>query len=270
MILPLLVALAVLCGTSASVRFPGTASCQHAYEMTVLSRTPFIAYVRNFLQPGEAEAVISLTNGRMSRSSVTSPDGTGDQSAFRTSFSTYLGAAETPEVACIEQRAARLLGLESIMFVETLQVVWYRKGQEFQPHYDWFGEESLPYLMPGGQRLATILVYLNGGKDLQGGATVFPKLTALPHLCGIYLDCDNSTSREPGLRVIPSEGDAVFWYNIATNAPKMVQQDMMDKYVGQPLQYSGGDLLTLHGGEPVNQGQKYAINIWARERPTRV
>lgn len=49
------------------------------------------------------------------------------------------------------------------------------------------------------------------------------------------------------LRSKPRKGCALLWYNLdGTGAP---------------------DELTLHGGEPVTQGQKWGMNIWLRERP---
>ncbi|KAL7749467.1 hypothetical protein RI367_005021 [Sorochytrium milnesiophthora] len=274
--------------------------CVHEYEVIVLSYAPFVAYVRNFLQPGEADHVRNLTAGRMHRSTVTSTPAEVDEkqeeeaaaaegsnstattakkpavkyvakteeSQDRTSFSSFLRNSETPEVVCIEQRAARLQGLDTLGPIEALQVVWYRRGQKFSPHHDWFWDTQTAELATAGQRTSTILVYLNSqndaadvdpqGEQLQGGDTVFPRLSPPRHLCGHLLNCDLH-----GLRVKPRKGDAVWWRNTAPDARQ--------SFVGDSEVYTHlhGDELTLHGGEPVDAGEKYAINIWTRERDYR-
>jgi len=92
----------------------------------------------------------------------------------RTSDGTYLPTACTPLVACIEQRIADLVGwpLEQ---AEPLQVLHYGPGAEYLPHYDYFdpdGPGAEAALRHGGQRVATLVTYLN--TPLSGGATTFP------------------------------------------------------------------------------------------------
>lgn len=40
-------------------------------------------------------------------------------------------------VQCVTQRAAEFQGYAPIRNIETLQVVHYGPGQQYQPHYDW-------------------------------------------------------------------------------------------------------------------------------------
>jgi len=74
---------------------------------------------------------------------------------------------------------------------EGLQVLHYQPGAEYKPHYDYFDPVhpgSAPILKRGGQRVATILMYLNTPK--KGGGTTFPDV---------------------GFEVAPIKGNAVFF-----------------------------------------------------------
>merc|ERR1711862_1072486 len=91
----------------------------------------------------------------------------------------------------------------SLKQMEEPQLVLYQKGQEFSWHYD---DIPLSQCNNGGQRLVTILVYLNdvgNGKNgssgsYDGGATIFR-------------DLKDSTSSS-SLKVIPKQGRALIFF----------------------------------------------------------
>ncbi|MDO5506572.1 MAG: 2OG-Fe(II) oxygenase [Pseudoxanthomonas suwonensis] len=98
--------------------------------------------------------------------------------------------AETPWIDAIERRIAALTGIP-LEHGEGLQVMRYGVGAEYQPHFDHFrlsepGEAA--HLAHGGQRTATLVMYLNDVDD--GGETVFP---------------------EAGVAVTPRRGRAVYF-----------------------------------------------------------
>jgi prolyl 4-hydroxylase len=47
----------------------------------------------------------------------------------------------------------------------------------------------------------------------------------------------------------PRKGDALLWWNLKEDGKE--------------------DVMTLHAGEPVVSGEKWALNLWLRERPNR-
>jgi prolyl 4-hydroxylase len=47
----------------------------------------------------------------------------------------------------------------------------------------------------------------------------------------------------------PKKGDALLWWNLTEDGRE--------------------DVMTLHAGEPVLAGEKWALNLWLRERPNR-
>jgi prolyl 4-hydroxylase len=73
-------------------------------------------------------------------------------------------------------RLCALAGLPT-MQAETCQVLHYEVGERFSPHFDFFDPKVAGHaaaLAEGGQRVATVLVYLND--NLEGGETDFPLL----------------------------------------------------------------------------------------------
>lgn len=54
---------------------------------------------------------------------------------------------------------------------EAMQILRYELGQKYEPHFDSFADEV--NRLRGGQRIATVLMYLSDVK--KGGETVFPK-----------------------------------------------------------------------------------------------
>jgi prolyl 4-hydroxylase len=107
-----------------------------------------------------------------------------------------------------------------------LQILHYAAGGEYQPHFDYFPpdqEGSMVHTSRGGQRVATLIVYLNDVES--GGTTIFP---------------------EARVAVTARQGGAVYF-----------------RYMNGRGQL---DPMTLHGGAPVTNGEKWIMTKWMRER----
>lgn len=191
--------------------------------------SPRIALFQRLLMPDECEALIALSRGRLARSPVVNPD-TGDENLIdaRTSMGAMFQVGEHPLIERLEARIAAVTGVP-VEQGEGLQILNYKPGAEYQPHYDFFNPQrrgEARQLRVGGQRMATLVIYLNDVPA--GGATAFPKL---------------------GLRVNPVQGNAVFF-----------------AYLGED---GALDERTLHAGLPVGQGEKWIATKWLREAPYR-
>ncbi|KQP17637.1 2OG-Fe(II) oxygenase [Pseudorhodoferax sp. Leaf267] len=156
-----------------------------------MQREPRVVVFGNLLSDEECEALIEEARPRMARSrTVATKTGGEEINVDRTSDGMFFQRAETPLIARIEDRIARLLRwpLEN---GEGLQILHYGPGTEYKPHYDYFdpGEPGTPTILRrGGQRVGTLVMYL--GEPEQGGATVFPDIQ---------------------LEVAPKRGNAVFF-----------------------------------------------------------
>jgi prolyl 4-hydroxylase len=109
----------------------------------------------------------------------------------------FFQRAETPLVAAVEARIARLLQWP-VEHGESLQVLRYPPSAQYLPHYDYFDPAqpgTARLLKRGGQRVATLIMYLHEPEG--GGATVFPDI---------------------GLSITPKRGNAVFFSYAAPEA----------------------------------------------------
>ncbi|MET0518804.1 MAG: 2OG-Fe(II) oxygenase [Burkholderiaceae bacterium] len=146
-------------------------------------RHPRIVVFGNLLSDEECEAMRASAAARLARSETvaTSVDGSEINEA-RTSDGMFFERGENELISRIEARLAALLDWP-VDHGEGLQVLRYRPGAEYLPHYDYFDPEhvSTPAILKrGGQRVGTLVMYLN--TPAAGGATVFPdiKLDVMP------------------------------------------------------------------------------------------
>lgn len=144
-------------------------------EVVVGMRQPRIVVLRDLLSDAECDALIELARPRLSRSeTVVNRTGGSEVNAARTSQGMFFSRGEGELVSAIEARIAALLNWP-VDRGEGLQVLRYGVGAEYRPHFDYFDPAqpgSQAILKRGGQRVGTVLMYLNTPEA--GGATTFP------------------------------------------------------------------------------------------------
>jgi prolyl 4-hydroxylase len=144
-------------------------------QALAVMREPPIIVFGQLLDAQDCEALMDAARPRLQRSlTVSLASGGEEENADRTSQGMFFQRGETELIDRIEQRLARLLNWP-VENGEGLQVLRYGPGTEYKPHYDYFdptapGTGSI--LQRGGQRVATVVIYLN--EPTAGGATVFP------------------------------------------------------------------------------------------------
>lgn len=191
-----------------------------AARVTVLHESPPVLSIDNFLSENECQELLDLQDSD-SPTQVDSATFTNSISR-RTSTSWFCYYATVPTFLA---KAVHQLGL-TLEHMEEPQLVRYAPGQEFSWHYD---EVPPPQLENGGQRLLTLLVYLNTVDS--GGSTIFRDLS----------DGSGNT-----LQVAPQRGRALLFFPSFRN--------------GVP------DDRTLHRGEPTTSGEKRIVQMWVHER----
>ncbi|KAI8054337.1 hypothetical protein BDF22DRAFT_654520 [Syncephalis plumigaleata] len=197
--------------------------------MYILNRDPLVVYLEGFLQPGEAEHMIELAKPRMERSRIIGDD---IYSEDRTSSSAYIEQSEDDIVRCIEERASRITNIP-VESTEPLQVVWYTKGQEFRPHVDFLLPEDFQHLDKPKE---------HKGKHSRTTREMDQRYTTFLVYLNEPTEGGGTLFTELDMEILPKKNDAVLWYNMDIN--------------------DVGDDRTMHGGLPVEAGEKYAINIW--------
>jgi prolyl 4-hydroxylase len=154
-------------------------------------QSPRVLVLGGLLSSEECDALIAAARPRLARSlTVQTKTGGEELNPDRTSNGMFFNRGESELLRSIERRIARLLNWP-VENGEGLQVLHYRPGAEYKPHYDYFdpAEPGTPTILKrGGQRVATLVMYLN--QPEQGGGTTFP---------------------DAGLEVAPQRGNAVFF-----------------------------------------------------------
>jgi prolyl 4-hydroxylase len=132
-----------------------------------LSGRPFVSAFRALFSAAECDFLIAEASPWLQPSVVIDPQ-TGRQlrNPIRSSDGMAFGyRQEGPALHALNRRLAAVSGTD-VRQGESLQVLRYRPGQEYKPHFDALAGES-------NQRILTVLVYLND--DYQGGETLFLK-----------------------------------------------------------------------------------------------
>jgi prolyl 4-hydroxylase len=163
----------------------------HTVSVLMSMQLPRVMLLGGLLTDDECDALIALAAPRLARSeTVDNATGGNEVNAARTSEGMFFERGETPLIARIEQRIAALVNWP-VEHGESLQILHYRPGAEYKPHHDYFdpAHPGTPRILQrGGQRVATVVIYLN--TPAGGGATTFPDV---------------------GLEVAPLRGNAVFF-----------------------------------------------------------
>ncbi len=160
-------------------------------KVVMALRQPRVVVFSDLLSVEECDGIIALATKRLARSETVATAADGSEvNAARTSDGMFFERGETDLIDRVEKRIAALLRWP-LDHGEGLQVLRYRPGAEYQPHYDYFdpGHVSTPNILKrGGQRVGTLVIYLN--TPTAGGSTIFPDV---------------------GLDVAPVKGNAVFF-----------------------------------------------------------
>jgi prolyl 4-hydroxylase len=130
-----------------------------------LSDSPAVSAFPALLSPAECDFLVAQAQPWLQPSFVIDP-ATGRQlrNPVRTSDSMSFGyMLEVPAIHALNRRLAAATGTD-VRHGESLQVLRYRPGQEYKPHFDAVAGEP-------NQRILTLLVYLND--DYEGGETRF-------------------------------------------------------------------------------------------------
>jgi hypothetical protein len=159
----------------ARIDFPGWIAQRPSENMR---DSPRIRVCRNFLSPAECNWLIVRGEKRLAQGAVYNKAASGlaqDPGRSNSAAPFRLLDMDLPLVL-IHSRIGNTLGLSTAWF-EPAQLLHYAQGEQFAPHYD-FLDPSTPAYAPDlaerGQRIVTVLIYLND--DYQGGETVFPEI----------------------------------------------------------------------------------------------
>ena len=203
-----------------------------AMKLNLLHQSPPVLSIENFFTEEECDDIKDIASsaergGPMECEAgpvqVQSATFSALAQSKRTSTSWFCYYSQVPTLLA---KAQKVLGIPTLEQMEEPQIVRYKTGEEFSWHYD---EVPSNQLKNGGQRVATLLVYLNDVGT--GGGTVFRDL------------CDGNTGEM--LTMKPKRGSALLFFPAYRD--------------GRP------DDRTLHKGE-IAGDEKWIIQMWTHER----
>jgi prolyl 4-hydroxylase len=147
----------------------------HVVRVLMTMRQPRVIVFGHLVSDAECDALIEEARPRLERSqTVDNATGGSEVNAARTSQGMFFQRGESPLIRRLENRIAALLRWP-VIWGEGLQILRYGPGAEYRPHHDYFDPKqpgTAPVLKRGGQRVGTLIMYLNTPR--RGGATSFP------------------------------------------------------------------------------------------------
>lgn len=165
-----------------------------SFKVKPLSQYPSVWLCEGFLSDAECAHLISAVKNELTPSLVVEKDsGQSVKHPHRTSSQTFINRGLDPITTEIELRLSRLANIP-VSHGEKIQVLLYNVGEEYRPHHDYFNPAEGGFekvLENGGQRFATILMYLNDVEE--GGETIFPTID---------------------LKISPIKGNALLFYSV--------------------------------------------------------
>lgn len=172
---------------------------------------PRVVLLGNVLSDEECDALFEVKRAQMVRSLVVSNVAdSGQLDDARTSVGAAAKLGETELHRRIEARLAFLTNWPAD-HAEGIQLLQYETGQEYRTHSDCFDRDKpgpARRMLRGGQRVGTVVMYLNDVED--GGGTGFPSI---------------------GLKVNPRKGNALFF----VNTDQYGFPDKLTKHAGMPV-----------------------------------
>lgn len=222
--------------------------------VVLTSEHPKAYLFRNFLTAEECEHLKALAKKQLAPSTVVGTNGPVS-SGIRTSAGTFLAKKQDDVVRRVEARMALAAGLPEANG-EGMQILRYDVGQKYDPHFDYFHDTTNASPKRGGQRMATMLVYLADTES--GGETTFPKARKPP-------DFDAFESSESTIDASSTARPSTGWSDCAKRSGVPVRSEQGDAVLFWSLTDAYElDPGSLHGACPVLKGEKWTAVKWMR------
>ena len=203
--------------------------------MNTICNDPYIYTIDNFLTEKECKFIIDVSKDNLTLAGVSVMKGEKGLEAGkykgRTNSSYWMPHNAYPETLKIAKKIAKKIGCNYRCF-ENFQVIHYNENEEYKYHFDAYDmnntEKYKKFCGERGNRLRTVLVYLNDVEE--GGGTGF----------------DTLNEYEGEIIVEPKMGKMVVFTNVNDDGSL--------------------NRKSRHAGLPVIKGEKWAFNLWLRER----
>jgi len=249
-------------GEVVTLHLPDSTGTIRDVNLTTLSIQPKIFSLDDFLSHEECDEVLQyMYSGepevKWSPSTV-GIDHTdeGDGGTYRVSETLWISEENSIEVTDRLHSRTQSLLKHPVELMEPFQAVRYKPGGHYYFHTDSFTESDKkgqnPYIVGGGNRLATLILYLR--EPPGGGGTAFPKKGREDP--NEEVEVSDGCNPEKSFIVYPKKGAAVLFYDL-----------IEDSHMAGIT-----DLYTEHGGCDTIEGEseKLIMNQWYRNKRVKV
>eukprot|EP01061_Rhynchopus_euleeides_P005695 TRINITY_DN14898_c0_g1_i2.p1 TRINITY_DN14898_c0_g1~~TRINITY_DN14898_c0_g1_i2.p1 ORF type:complete len:300 (+),score=99.92 TRINITY_DN14898_c0_g1_i2:994-1893(+) len=172
----------------------------------VSKEKPRVLVFDSFLKDGEAEQLISLAEKKLTRSRIVARNSGGKVADVRTSEGAFL--TDGSHVVRVLKNRVSQAALLPVAHLESVQILRYRPGQRYRMHPDFFVGKKKEKVGHLGQRVATLLTWIND--VAQGGETKF--------------------NADPPLQLSPKKNRAVLFYSVDAEG----KEDYASMHEGRP------------------------------------
>lgn len=187
---------------------------------------PRVYTISNFLSPIECKSIIARAKASNMERAVVSAVGKGVVSEARTNDVCWVTHYYDAGFKRIAQRIAGLVGMP-LSHAESFQVIRYGVGAEYRAHFDGFDPQTEAGANNWECGGQRLITALGYLNNVKkGGATSFPKLKT---------------------EIAPEAGKLLVFHNCEPGTLRRHPQ-------------------SLHAGTPVEEGEKWAFNLWFRSR----
>ena len=194
-------------------------------DCNVVNKSPLVATYNNILTDEECEHFIAISKDKLQRALVSENNG-GVTSNGRTGSNTWISHDHDEITYNVGKRIAKIINMP-LECAEKYQLIYYGPNEEYRKHYDGWEHD-------GSEKSLRCIKY--GGQRLR---------TALCYL--------NNVEKGGGTKMTK--------LNITVNAEKGKLLVFDNTYENSNIKHP----LSEHAGLPVEQGEKYAFNLWFRE-----
>mmetsp|Transcript_5099 Transcript_5099/g.9028 ORF Transcript_5099/g.9028 Transcript_5099/m.9028 type:complete len:653 (-) Transcript_5099:161-2119(-) len=248
--------------------------------LEVLSLEPRVFDVFNFFSREESKELVDRAiaetkeSHRIKRS--TTGASTNNVNSRRTSESGFDTNGKT--AVKVKKRCFKALGFDEYWesHADGLQILRYNISKAYNSHLDWIedntGQLEHDYESGGvgGNRFATILMYMSDLEEEDGGETVFPKAWP-PNLPEEQRLGRNEILEQLRISEYGNVLERGSWEEdlVVSCRSKLSVRPHSSRAVLFYSQYPNGDVdpFSLHGACPVLNKQKYAANLWVWNTP---
>ena len=199
----------------------------------IYSDDPLVYVIENYLTDKECQHLIDLSKNNFKPAKTLSNADHGNTSVrnekTRTGRNCWIKHTTSKTCKGIGSRIAKLIDWK-LRCAEKIQVVYYSDGTQYKEHYDCFETDTRAGKIEIEHAGQRMFTALGYLNNVEeGGATEFPLLN---------------------ISVKPKQGSLLVWQNVIAGTNEV---------------HKG----TLHAGRPVTKGEKFAFNLWFREKQCR-